>query len=297
MSKPLRGPRKRARRGLWSPEEDAKLRNYIAKYGHGCWSYLPRLAGIKRCGKSCRLRWLNYLRPDLKRGALSQDEEDAIIRLHSILGNRWSQIAARLPGRTDTEVKNFWHSFIKKKLRRRGIDPVTHKPVIAEQLILPSVDRHMAHVHPAVTAQSCMSIGSSRRRAVFSEGEAGEAQAQHILPSAVPPAVTAGSNARRGHEGAHAAMVLGADAALAQPGFTGYLDANASGGGQPAVFPPWSRRISLATWTRTLPVPCSRRLSRWRRWLAQTPRAPAPALPPSLASSGATAQTTAVSSS
>nr|XP_020182490.1 transcription factor MYB80-like [Aegilops tauschii subsp. strangulata] len=233
MSKPLRGPRKRVRRGLWSPEEDAKLTNYIAMYGHGCWSYLPRLAGLDRCGKSCRLRWLNYLRPDLKRDALSQDEEDAIIRLHSIIGNRWSQIAARLPGRTDNEVKNFWHSFIKKKLRRRGIDPATHKPVIAEQLVLPSVDRHMSHSHPAVTAKSCMCIGSSTDgRAVFSE-----ALAQHILPSAVPPVVTAGSNARRGHEGAHAALVLGADAAVAPPGFTGYLDANAPGGGQPAVLP------------------------------------------------------------
>ncbi|KAK3151726.1 hypothetical protein QOZ80_3AG0249710 [Eleusine coracana subsp. coracana] len=121
--------KKKLRRGLWSPEEDEKLMNHIAKYGHGCWSSVPKLAGLERCGKSCRLRWINYLRPDLKRGTFSQEEEDLIIQLHSMLGNKWSQIAAQLPGRTDNEVKNFWNSYIKKKLRERGIDPATHKPL------------------------------------------------------------------------------------------------------------------------------------------------------------------------
>ncbi|XVF41686.1 hypothetical protein PTKIN_Ptkin01aG0299900 [Pterospermum kingtungense] len=117
------------RKGLWSPEEDEKLLNYITKHGHGCWSSVPKLAGLQRCGKSCRLRWINYLRPDLKRGAFSQQEEDLIIELHAVLGNRWSQIAAQLPGRTDNEIKNLWNSCIKKKLRLRGIDPNTHKPL------------------------------------------------------------------------------------------------------------------------------------------------------------------------
>ncbi|KAF0906913.1 hypothetical protein E2562_013297 [Oryza meyeriana var. granulata] len=82
------GAKKKLRRGLWSPEEDEKLMNHIAKYGHGCWSSVPKLAGLERCGKSCRLRWINYLRPDLKRGAFSQEEEDLIIHLHSMLGNK-----------------------------------------------------------------------------------------------------------------------------------------------------------------------------------------------------------------
>uniref|UniRef100_A0A0D9V1T9 Uncharacterized protein n=1 Tax=Leersia perrieri TaxID=77586 RepID=A0A0D9V1T9_9ORYZ len=117
------------RRGLWSPEEDEKLYNHIIRYGVGCWSSVPKLAGLERCGKSCRLRWINYLRPDLKRGSFSQQEEDLIISLHKILGNRWSQIASQLPGRTDNEIKNFWNSCLKKKLRQRGIDPATHKPL------------------------------------------------------------------------------------------------------------------------------------------------------------------------
>ncbi|PON32056.1 MYB transcription factor [Parasponia andersonii] len=105
------------RKGLWSPEEDEKLMRYMLTSGQGCWSDIARNAGLQRCGKSCRLRWINYLRPDLKRGAFSPQEEDLIIHLHSILGNRWSQIAARLPGRTDNEIKNFWNSTLKKRLK------------------------------------------------------------------------------------------------------------------------------------------------------------------------------------
>ncbi|ONK63024.1 uncharacterized protein A4U43_C07F10610 [Asparagus officinalis] len=124
--------KQKLRKGLWSPEEDEKLLNHIHKYGHGCWSSVPKQAGLQRCGKSCRLRWINYLRPDLKRGTFSQEEEDLIIELHATLGNRWSQIAAQLPGRTDNEIKNFWNSSIKKRLKQRGIDHNTHKPIISE---------------------------------------------------------------------------------------------------------------------------------------------------------------------
>ncbi|KAF8118160.1 hypothetical protein N665_0006s0153 [Sinapis alba] len=109
---------KKMKKGLWSPEEDSKLMQYMISSGQGCWSDVAKNAGLQRCGKSCRLRWINYLRPDLKRGAFSPQEEELIIRFHSILGNRWSQIAARLPGRTDNEIKNFWNSTIKKRLKK-----------------------------------------------------------------------------------------------------------------------------------------------------------------------------------
>ncbi|KAH7544868.1 transcription factor MYB20 [Ziziphus jujuba] len=118
--------KQQVKRGLWSPEEDEKLIRYITTHGHGSWSSVPKLAGLQRCGKSCRLRWINYLRPDLKKGSFSAQEERTIIDVHRILGNKWAQIAKHLPGRTDNEVKNFWNSCIKKKLIAQGIDPNTH---------------------------------------------------------------------------------------------------------------------------------------------------------------------------
>ncbi|KAM3712755.1 hypothetical protein ACB098_01G206400 [Castanea mollissima] len=104
-------------RGAWSAWEDNILKNYIKIHGEGKWTDLPQRAGLRRCGKSCRLRWLNYLRPDIKRGNFSEDEEDLIIKLHKLLGNSWSLIARRLPGRTDNEIKNYWNTILSKRVQ------------------------------------------------------------------------------------------------------------------------------------------------------------------------------------
>ncbi|XVF51252.1 hypothetical protein PTKIN_Ptkin04bG0169700 [Pterospermum kingtungense] len=105
-------------RGPWTAREDTLLINYIQAHGEGHWRSLPKRAGLLRCGKSCRLRWMNYLRPDIKRGNITPDEDDLIIRLHSLLGNRWSLIAKRLPGRTDNEIKNYWNSHLSKRVKK-----------------------------------------------------------------------------------------------------------------------------------------------------------------------------------
>ncbi|KAI4349721.1 hypothetical protein L6164_010281 [Bauhinia variegata] len=104
------------KKGRWTADEDEILIKYIQANGEGSWRSLPKNAGLLRCGKSCRLRWINYLRADLKRGNISPQEEHVIIRLHASLGNRWSLIASHLPGRTDNEIKNYWNSHLCRRI-------------------------------------------------------------------------------------------------------------------------------------------------------------------------------------
>ncbi|XP_057991864.1 transcription factor MYB35 isoform X3 [Hevea brasiliensis] len=128
MGRPPCCDKSNVKRGLWTAEEDAKILAHVSNHGIGNWTMVPKKAGLNRCGKSCRLRWTNYLRPDLKHDNFAPQEEELIINLHKAIGSRWSLIARELPGRTDNDVKNYWNTKLRKKLSKMGIDPVTHKP-------------------------------------------------------------------------------------------------------------------------------------------------------------------------
>nr|GEU76530.1 homeodomain-like protein [Tanacetum cinerariifolium] len=147
------------KKGPWTSEEDRKLVAYIEEHGHGSWCALPLKAGLQRGGKSCRLRWTNYLRPDIVRGKFTSQEEQTIILLHALLGNRWAAIASHLPKRTDNEIKNYWNTQLKKRLTKMGIDPITHKPKIA-------VNTNVSHMtqweNARLEAEARLVRGSSR---------------------------------------------------------------------------------------------------------------------------------------
>lgn len=116
------------KRGAWTPSEDKILSDCIKIHGFSQWKSIANKTGLKRCAKSCRFRWLNYLRPEIKRGNISPDEEELLIRLHRLLGNRWSLIAGRLPGRSDNEIKNYWNTHLRKKLQMGELEPKLQKP-------------------------------------------------------------------------------------------------------------------------------------------------------------------------
>ncbi|XP_059458838.1 transcription factor MYB17 [Corylus avellana] len=155
------------KKGPWTPEEDEILVDYIKKNGgHGSWRSLPKLAGLLRCGKSCRLRWTNYLRPDIKRGPFTVEEEKLVIQLHGILGNRWAAIATQLAGRTDNEIKNLWNTHLKKRLICMGLDPQTHEPFTSCSTTITApaspTTRHMAQWESArLEAEARLSRESS----------------------------------------------------------------------------------------------------------------------------------------
>ncbi|KAG1342497.1 Myb-related protein [Cocos nucifera] len=106
------------KKGPWTPEEDLILVSYIQEHGPGNWKAVPTNTGLMRCSKSCRLRWTNYLRPGIKRGSFTEPEEKLIIHLQALLGNRWAAIASYLPERTDNDIKNYWNTHLKKKLKK-----------------------------------------------------------------------------------------------------------------------------------------------------------------------------------
>ncbi|KAJ8773826.1 hypothetical protein K2173_008289 [Erythroxylum novogranatense] len=137
---------------LWTEEEDQILLEYVRVHGRGRWSRISNITGLKRCGKSCRLRWLNYLSPNVKRGGFSEEEDDLIIRLHNLLGNRWSLIAGRVPGRTDNQVKNHWNTHLCKKLGlkkqvKRAVTSSRRKLSIGNQEISYGLSKNSDFLH------------------------------------------------------------------------------------------------------------------------------------------------------
>ncbi|XP_062114999.1 transcription factor MYB114-like [Humulus lupulus] len=118
--------RQAIKKGAWTREEDDLLRECVDKYGEGKWHLVPPRAGLNRCRKSCRLRWLNYLKLGVKRGEFAVDEVDLLLRLHKLLGNKWSLIAGRIPGRTANDVKNYWNSHLAKKVVMSSNNKLKH---------------------------------------------------------------------------------------------------------------------------------------------------------------------------
>ncbi|KAL6587516.1 hypothetical protein OROMI_000494 [Orobanche minor] len=131
------------KKGPWTPEEDTLLVSYVDENGPGNWRAVPTKTGLRRCSKSCRLRWTNYLRPGIKRGTFTDQEEKMIVQLQALLGNKWAAIASYLPERTDNDIKNYWNTHLKKKLKMLESGP-GHDPIRGNSRMLETDDINTA---------------------------------------------------------------------------------------------------------------------------------------------------------
>ncbi|XP_074569048.1 transcription factor MYB1-like [Curcuma longa] len=170
-------------RGAWTALEDQILVSYIKTHGEGKWRNLPTKAGLNRCGKSCRLRWLNYLRPGIKLGNISADEEELIIRLHKLLGNRWSLIAGRLPGRTDNEIKNYWNTTLGKRVVGASCQPKGNDGLIPDSDPSPEAARTGAAAAGPDKNTAIIQTKARRCTRTFFHYQ----QALELQPSSPPP--------------------------------------------------------------------------------------------------------------
>ncbi|KAF8681987.1 hypothetical protein HU200_045443 [Digitaria exilis] len=180
------------KKGPWTTSEDAMLVDHVRRHGEGNWNAVQRLTGLLRCGKSCRLRWTNHLRPNLKKGSFSPDEELLIAQLHAQLGNKWARMAAHLPGRTDNEIKNYWNTRTKRR-QRAGL-PV-YPPEVQLQLALSNSKRcrydEFSNVQALDAAASAAGYTSSRPAPLdLARQLAATSQMVQIL-SSPPPAFSA----------------------------------------------------------------------------------------------------------
>ncbi|GER43116.1 myb-related protein [Striga asiatica] len=133
------------KKGPWTTSEDVILIEYVKKHGEGNWNAVQRNSGLMRCGKSCRLRWANHLRPNLKKGAFTPEEEKLIVELHAKIGNKWARMAAQLPGRTDNEIKNYWNTRLKRR-QRAGLPIYPHR--VVQKSSSPSLSSHLPVINP-----------------------------------------------------------------------------------------------------------------------------------------------------
>ncbi|XP_076952652.1 uncharacterized protein LOC143626442 [Bidens hawaiensis] len=116
---PCKGKNKaNSSKGPWTKEEDRILKQLVEKHGGRKWSHIAQM--LKgRIGKHCRERWHNHLKPNINKEFWTEEEDSILITTHAQVGNRWSEIANKLPGRTENSIKNHWNATKRRQYTTR----------------------------------------------------------------------------------------------------------------------------------------------------------------------------------
>ncbi|CAN6477993.1 unnamed protein product [Victoria cruziana] len=170
------------RKGPWLPEEDEILLQYVKQFGARDWSSIRSKGLLPRTGKSCRLRWVNKLKPDLKRCKFSPEEERIVIELQAKFGNKWARIATYLPGRTDNDVKNFWSTRQKRLARMLQAPAPGQASSSSSTSPAPAPAPMLQHPPPKLVTMEAKGMDPVARIRIFQEFSVFEAPPLNPLP-------------------------------------------------------------------------------------------------------------------
>jgi len=105
-----KSPKARAARNMWKPHEDELLLELFAKYGPK-WTFIGQTIGGRTC-KQVRDRYLNHIRPDIDNAPFTAQEDQQLVSLQALLGNKWKEISEKMPGRSPAQVKNRFYLYL-----------------------------------------------------------------------------------------------------------------------------------------------------------------------------------------